>query len=308
MNREPTADAIGVHERASATPTHLERARQAALGAAPAWTSGELGLHAQQEWFLAVVMTPEGEPAPVNASSAARLVTPSSKLSSLERIEIYRRSYHARLVECLADDYPVLQETLGDETFDDLCRAYIARHPSTEPNLNTFGRHLPSFCREHALQHSAFASALGTLEWAIVLAIHAPTAKPLTPEELGRIPLERWAEAKLVPNPSLRILTLGYPVNAYFSARRRGATPEIPAPSEISVAVYRTERTIWRLELAPPMAALVESLARGEALAASLSVVEKLLDDIPEADAARMVTGWFRHAVSSGLFSAARVG
>ena len=225
MNREPTADAIGVHERASATPRHVGRAQHAALGAAPAWTSGELGLRAQQEWFLAVVMTPEGEPAPVNGSSAARLVTPSSKLSSLERLEIYRRSYHARLIECLADDYPVLQESLGDETFDDLCRAYIARHPSTEPNLNGFGRHLPSFCREHALPYPAFASALAILEWAIVLAIHAPTARALTSEDLGRIPLDRWPEARLVPNPSLRILTLAYPVNAYLSARRRGATP-----------------------------------------------------------------------------------
>jgi hypothetical protein len=255
---------------------------------------------------LAVITTPEHEPAPVDSTSAGRLVTPSSTLSSLARLEIYRRSYQARLIECLADDYPVLQATLGEDTFEGLCRAYIDEHPSTEPSLNRFGRHMADLCRKHPLSDADFAADLAVLEWAVVLAIHAPTAPPLTAQDLARIPIESWPEIRLVPNPSLGVHAFDYPVNAYFSARRRGQAAALPALRHCSVAVYRTQQSVWRLELTPPMATLVESLARGETLGASLSLVAAQLDGVPEAEAAQNVTTWFSHAVSSGLFSGIR--
>jgi hypothetical protein len=242
----------------------------------------------------------------VDAGSAGQLVTPSSTLSSLERLDIYRRSYQARLVECLADDYPVLQETLGDEAFERLCLAYIAKYPSTEPSLNRFGRHMPDFCRVHPLAEPGFAADLAALEWAIVLAIHAPSAPPLTVEALGRIPIESWADSRLVPNPSLGIHAFDYPVSSYLTARRRGEAVTTPAARSNSVAVYRTERSVWRLELAPEMVLLVQSLSRGETLGAALSLVAEQLAAESEAEAARSVTTWFRHAVSSGLFSGVR--
>jgi len=306
MNRESTTDALGLHERASATPEHAHAKREARLGRAPDWARGELSLRRHQEWFLAVITTPEHEPAPVDSTSASRLVTPSSRLSSLERLEIYRRSYHARLIECLADDYPVLQETLGQETFEALCRAYIHEHPSTEPSLNRFGRHMADLCRRHPLSAPDFAADLAALEWAIVVAIHAPTAPALTAQDLARISIESWPEIRLVPNPSLGVHTFDYPVNAYLSARRRGEEAALPAPRHCAVAVYRGERSIWRLELTPPMVALVEALSRGETLGESLSLVAAQLEGVPEAEAARNVTAWFSHAVSSGLFSGIR--
>lgn len=306
MNREPTTDALGLHERASATPERAPANREARVGSAPDWVNGELSLRRHQEWFLAVITAPEHEPAPVDSTSAGRLVTPSSTLSSLARLEIYRRSYQARLIECLADDYPVLQETLGEEAFEGLCRAYIDEHPSTEPSLNRFGRHMADFCRNHPLSDPDFAADLAALEWAVVLAIHAPTAPPLTAEDLARLSIESWPEIRLVPNPSLGVHAFGYPVNAYLSARRRGDAVALPVARECSVAVYRTEQSVWRLELTPPMATLVESLSRGETLGASLSLVAAQLDGVTEAEAAQNVSTWFRHAVSSGLFSGIR--
>jgi hypothetical protein len=306
VNRESTTDALGLHERASATPEHAAANREARVGNTPSWWSGELSLRSHQEWFLAVITTPEHEPAPVDSTSAGRLVTPSSTLSSLARLEIYRRSYQARLIECLADDYPVLQQTLGEEPFEGLCRAYIDKHPSTEPSLNRFGRHMADFCRTHPLSDPDFAVDLAALEWAVVLAIHAPTAPPLTALDLARVSIESWPEIRLVPNPSLGVHAFDYPVSAYLSARRRGEAAALPVARRCSVAVYRTGPSVWRLELTPPMATLVESLSRGETLGDSLSRVAAQLDGVPEAEAAQNVTTWFRHAVSSGLFSGIR--
>ncbi|HKO47272.1 MAG TPA: DNA-binding domain-containing protein [Polyangiaceae bacterium] len=304
MNREATADALGLHERASATPDRAGASREAALGSAPAWTEGKLSLRAQQQWFAAIVSTPQDEPAPVDERSAARLVTPSATLSSLERIDIYRRGYHARLIECLVDDYPVLEHALGEAAFESLSRRYIARHPSTAPSLNYFGRHMADFCRTQPLPEPSFAADLATLEWAIVLAIHAPTANALGFEDLGQVPSERWPAARFRVNPSLAILHLQYPANAYLQAYRQGKPSALPAARPTCVAVYRTGRSVWRLELEPTMVTLVESLGNGATLEAGLAEVQASLQHEPEQEIAKKIAHCFQHSVASGLFSA----
>lgn len=306
MKREATADAIGMHERASATPARHEQRASAVHGVASSWLEQARSLKWQQDWFAAIVTTPEALPAPVDATSASELVTPSATLSALERLEIYRASYHARLIECLTDDYPVLAHALGEEAFERLCRAYIARFPSQSPSLNLFGRHMAEFCRTQALPEPGFAADLAELEWAIVLSIHAPTSSVLTMEALAQIPMEDWAEARLDANPSLRILRFEYPVNAYLQAFRQTGEPVLGAARENTVAVYRTGRSVWRLELSPALATLIESLVSGATLSDSLGKVEPYLGGMSEAEAGALVMGWFQTSVSSGLFSAVR--
>ena len=304
MNREATADALGLHERASATPERAESMRKVALGSAPAWTEGKLGLRAQQEWFAAIISTPQEDPAPVDEQSASRLISASATLSPLQRIDIYRRGYHARLIECLVDDYPVLQHALGEEAFEWLSRRYIARYPSAGPSLNHFGRHMADFCRTQPLPEPGFAADLAALEWAIVLSIHAPTASVVGFEDLGQVPNERWPGARFSVNPSLKILHLGYPANAYLQAYRQGKPAALPAAQPTSVAVYRTGRSVWRLELEPAMVTLIESLGSGATLEAGLSLVQASLAHLAEQEIAKKVSHCFRHSVSSGLFSA----
>jgi hypothetical protein len=306
--RKATADAIGLHERASATPTGSEQKQPGLSGCAPSLPEGALSLRLQQEWFLAIVSTPESEAAPVDARSAERLVTASKTLSALERLEIYRTSYHARLIECLADDYPVLQHALGQPAFQQLCRAYIAKTPSAAPSLNYFGRHMAEFCRSQPLPDPGFAIDLARLEWAVVLGIHAPTALSIGFDDLGRVPPERWPMARLAVNPSLSILRLSYPVNAYLQSFRQGEAPVLPSALANSVAVYRTGRSVWRLELEPTLETLLESLAGGGTLQAALERVQAVLTGRTEQEIALSVSTCFRHAVSSGLFTGLTLG
>lgn len=304
MTRQATADALGLHERASATPARAEFQPESRLGQAPSWAEGRLSLRQQQEWFAAIVSTPEAEPAPVDERSAGHLVKPSKTLTSLQRIDIYRQGYHARLIECLVDDYPVLQHALGEQAFEALCRGYIAQHPSRAPSLNYFGRHMSDFCRSQALENPLFCSDLAALEWAIVLGIHAPTAPSIGFEDLGQVPPERWPRARFTVNPSLKIVRVQYPVNAYLQAFRNDAELHVPGPGAGAVAVYRTGRSVWRLELELPMVTLVESLAQGATLEAALSEVQASLSDRTPEQAAKIVTHCFQNSVSSGLFSA----
>jgi hypothetical protein len=314
MNREAIPDAEVVHERASASILEHRRpdgsssnAELAGAYGAPSRWALPLTLRAQQEWFCAVVTTPLNEQAPLTVEAATQLVSAGPQLSALERLDIYRRGYHARLLECLTDDYPAVAFALGETTFDELCHGYMAAHPSASPSLNSFGQHLATFCAAQALPMAEFISDLAALEWAIVGAIHAPTARTLVQGDLTNVAPESWADVKLIANPSLRILRTGFPVNDYYHAFRRNLAPELPAAAPGIVAVYRTGASVWRLPLSTPMALLVESLAAGLGLGASLERVAPTLTGDSESQAAGRISAWFREAVSSGLFSEIRL-
>jgi hypothetical protein len=311
MNREAVPDAVVVHERASASQNDAASDGHApqpgdppdsVYGGPSGWVA-PLSLRDQHEWFAAVVTTPLSEVAPLDDASATLLVSPGQHLSALERIDIYRRGYHARLVECLGDDYPALAFALGDAVFSDLARGYIATHPSTSPSLNAYGKHFAQFCADQPTPLARFLSDLAALEWAIVSAIHAPTAPTLLQADLASVAPEQWATATLVANPSLQILRLAFPINTYYHAFKQDQEPKIPDPEPSIVAIYRTGRSVWRLPLTPPMALLVESLATGFSLGDALTRVAPSLTGTSAANAAGRITTWFRDAISSGLFS-----
>jgi hypothetical protein len=263
-------------------------------------------LRRQQTWFAAAVMTPQAEATCAEETEARAMLTAGPRLSALERLEVYRTAYHSRLIECLADDYPALANALGAEAFDTLCRAYIARHPSTGPNLNWFGKAMTPFCRELApLPSSArpFAAALAGLEWSIVEVIHARTSAPLTSAGMGEIPIERWANARLTLAPALKLLRSDYPVNAYFQAFRDGRQPALPEPATEATVVVRNGPTVWRMGLTSAMFELLHALAAGERLGAALESTAGSLPELDENEAGQLVMGWFREWVACGLFA-----
>ena len=57
-------------------------------------------------------------------------------LSAAECLQIYSDGYDARLIECLADDYPALAHALGEDGFSSRAREYIVHRPSRSPSLN----------------------------------------------------------------------------------------------------------------------------------------------------------------------------
>jgi hypothetical protein len=263
-----------------------------------------VNLREAQTWFADAVTVPESESLGIGPEAAAQELTAGPRLAPLERLGIYRTSYHLRLIECLADDYPALRAALGERSFEALCRAYIAGHPPSGPSLNWFGARLPAFCRsEVALECRAFAADLASLEWAIVEVIHAPTGPRLTVAKLAQMPAEAWAEARLDVTPAFRLVRAEFPVNTFFQAFRDGSCPAIPAPIASSTAVYRSEPTVWRMDLTPPMAILLERLVAGDSLGDALEHAATGFDDVPEEVAGQKLMFWFQSWVSGGLFT-----
>jgi hypothetical protein len=305
------SDAV-IHERASATPgARTSGARPHGATPGPRAEPLAVSLGDLQRWFVAVTTHPASVTSAIADQSAVgplalstdqveRVVSPSTRLSGIERIEIYRDAYRSRLVECLADDYPTLKHALGDEEFERLCCEYMTAHPSASPSLNFFGRHMASFsaAREHPL--AGFMTDLAALEWAMIEVIHAAQAPALSFAALQAIPAARWGAARLLPSETVRLVTFSYPVNAYLQRVRLGEEPEIPAPSWASTAVFRGGATVWRMDLDSMMAGVLGALFSGATLGDALEHMTHL-PDFSEAAATR-VMGWFRDWVGHGLF------
>ena len=257
-----------------------------------------------QGWMVLAISGSEDD-----ASLADQIVSDGHSLSARERLEIYCYGYRARLVDCLLDDYPAVAATLGEAAFEELCHAYVERHPSSSPSLNAFGRHMAAFLLEVSLppEHAdsrRFLSELAILEWALVEVIHAETPPPLDLSALQALPPEAWGTAHFEPSQASRFLRFTYPVNRYFQDRRvREEETQVPAPSTSATVVWRHGLRVWRMDLTPAMAHVLEALLARVPIGAALSklgVDES--DPAAIAEAERSVMVWFREWVSSGLF------
>ena len=310
-----------VRERASATPSKtaftattptprdpFPSDRSRAVRAAPL----DLPLRALQHWFAAAIMHPHGVAAGIEQTAAhgasavalgdvERVLLPSSRLSGIERLAVYGDAYRARLVECLADDYPALKYALGDDAFEALCLRYIARHPSESPNLNAFGRHMTAFCRDEERPALQFEAELAALEWAMVEVLHASSAQKLDLATLATVPGDRWAQARFSASGTVRVMEFSHPVNAFFQAFRTDQAPGVPAPTWSATAVFRDGATIWRMNLSRAMHALLMSLFGGTPLGPALESLARA-GQLTEEEGAQVMV-WFRDWVRHGFFA-----
>jgi hypothetical protein len=272
--------------------------------------TAELSLRDQQTWF-AIASTHQddvregselasrmlGRPLPIE-----HCLTDGPSLTAAERLAIYSDGYFARLVECVADDYPALQHCLGVEAFESLARAYIRAFPSRSPSLNAYGSGMAAFCCTRAEAWALFAADLARLEWALVEVIHAPSAPGLAADELSKIPADGWRTARFTPSPTLRLLDFEYPVNDYFQAFREGVAPGIPERHPTSTVVYRRGLPVIRMSLERPAAMLLAELLSGFPLESAVAELERRSRD--RNDIVEKLPVWLGTWVANGFFSA----
>jgi hypothetical protein len=147
-----------------------------------------------------------------------------------------------------------------------------------------------------------FAAELARLEWALVEVIHAPAARGLAAGTLATIPPDRFQTARLVPSPSLRLLTFDYPVNEYFQAFLEDAAPGLPERRASTTAVFRLGLSLQRMDLEPEAARLLEDLVLGCPLDSAIAEVSRRSKDV--ADTAERLPAWLGAWVANGFFAA----
>src|SRR5580704_10536392 len=148
----------------------------------------------------------------ITSEADAGFIRPNDRLTSIQRLEIYSRSYWFRVLDSLYDDFPGLRMVLGQRAFHRLSRAYLAECPSRSFTLRNLGSRLEDWLRrnpQYAGSRHALALDMVRLEWAHIEAFDNAAEKVLGPEDL----LELGPRFRAALQPYIRLLALQYPVD-----------------------------------------------------------------------------------------------
>jgi hypothetical protein len=238
-----------------------------------------------------------GDPAIANA--CAEHVTGNSRLTPAEQVDIYRRQYWLRHLDALADDYPGVQHLLGEEAFDAFLRAYLLAHPPSHRSLRDLGCDIVAFGKGYAFPEPLRAVTLEMLgyEHAFIDLFDGAEPPPLDPRKLAAMPEDAWERARLVFHPLLVRVQVRYAVHRLrLDAKSEGAEPITDPPSEApaNLVLFRDDHRIRFEELDGTAFALLDALARGDALGPACEQVAAGLDpEAAEGLGARVGT-WFQ--------------
>lgn len=253
------------------------------------------------------------------------IVRPNDRLSSVERLEIYSRSYWFRILSSLNEDFVGLRAVVGDAKFDALAEAYLAVNPSRSFTLRNLGSRLEGWLREHPQYthpHEQLAADMVRLEWADIECFDAPeepTLKLTEIEDLGGDPALRL-------QPHIQLLDLNFPVdnlllqireenddesdeasNTFSEQRSRSRLKSVrkSKPKPAFVVVHRTDYLVYFKRVTPEAFRLLRALRNGKKLSEAIDSAFNP-STLPEAKIMELVQDWFADWAEWGWFSGKR--
>jgi hypothetical protein len=273
----------------------------------------DMQLERHQRWMQACLMQPGTVAEAVAslpatrefpASQAPGLIRPSRTLAPLDRLDIYRHMYEARLIEALQVDYPGLSHLLGDELVTELMQLYIRDCPSESYTLNRLGDRLPAFLsRVDGLSKPMFIRDMARLELAQTLVFDEAETAVADASSVAGLQPEDWERLRLKPIPAFRLLELDYPAQLYIEAMHEGRDPARITRKKSWLVVYRRDFAVLHLSLSRPAFRILSELAAGRSLGASLRAA---LTGDRVAD--RTLSLWFQQWFSEKLFQEVSLG
>lgn len=226
--------------------------------------------------------------------------TPDVKRAA--RLSIYGDGYFSRIIEVLGGNYSTVKNATdavaGDGTFNRAAREFLIKYPSRYKSVDEVGSELPLFLKIHPLSKKIpYLPDLAALDWAAHRSFYADDTQPLDPRKLQNIPENAWKNASFEFDPSVRLMTLEWPLVALWRADGKWAARQLRAlkKKKTPAIVFRTPDKFVRVRpLEPAQFKLLMKLGKGQSF-------QKALNSIPR-QASRAVGGWFNSWVAGGVF------
>ncbi len=145
------------------------------------------------------------------------------KITPEQRLEIYSHAYRSRLVEVLAEDFPVLHSMVGDDMFEEICLGYIDEHPSEHPSLRYFGQYMSAYL-EKTLPYRDITPAIemAIFEWSFNDVFDAHDEDAVTVEQVAAISPEAWTTLRIKLQSSYRMHLFKWNTPAVWSTVTEG--------------------------------------------------------------------------------------
>lgn len=269
-------------------------------------TGGE-SLALLQRWFQTLITDPNGLDTlpPDAAGTLVQRLTRSNSLSARQRLDVYAQAYHARLVECLAEVFPLVRRMTGTDGFNDLAADYLQHHPSRSCTLGNLSRRFPIHLQDSRPQRmpsdppdwADFIIDLARFEQAIFEVFDGPGTEgqpDFAFDQLATLPADSLEALVFLPNPSLQVLEFQFPINRFFTESRflpETETPDWPDPEPSSIALTRRDFIVRRHDLHPVEAQLLRQLAAGTSLGTAL---QSLPAEPTGPDPLDLLPAWFQ--------------
>jgi hypothetical protein len=139
---------------------------------------------------------------------ADALMKPGANLSSAERMELYHRQYWFRLLESIAEDFPILRKMAGEESFWQIIEGYLLAQPSSSFTLRHLGSRLPDYLSVLdglTAENRRWYAAIAQIEYANMCVFEATAIEPAAPADL--------AEIEITLQPHVFLLDLPVPAD-----------------------------------------------------------------------------------------------
>ncbi|HEV2705831.1 MAG TPA: DNA-binding domain-containing protein [Pyrinomonadaceae bacterium] len=282
-----------------------------------------------QQWMQAVITHPRGIRSDLTSREALcsldadinlleEIILPSAKLSGAERLAIYCRSYHARLLQCFQSMFPALLGALGEKLFNRFALDYLQHHPPSSYTLDRLADAFPQYLAETRPDADKpqderecwpdFIIELASLEWAFLKVYDGPGIEGRALPRAGDIlssAAERILQARPSPVSCLRLFAFRYPVHTYMLAARRDENPELPAPLKSFIAMTRLNYRVSLYELSATQYALLESLDGRHTIGQILN--RGLAADSGRQPSATTVRDWLCDWADKGFFESLEI-
>jgi hypothetical protein len=197
-----------------------------------------------QHWMQGAIL---GRTAPPDLDA---VIAGDDRLTAAQRLTLYARGYRARLMECLAAEFPCLRALAGEQVFELFAAGYIAARPSTDASLYGLGAGFADYLEATRPPGDDGPAALSALpaDFARLDRARAEVQRAAGVERLVGPPLA--ADLLLTPGArlrrpdSVRLLRLGFDPGPVLAAVDRGGPIDPPPPCPTPVAVARSR---WRV-------------------------------------------------------------
>ncbi|HEY3928887.1 MAG TPA: DNA-binding domain-containing protein [Candidatus Koribacter sp.] len=245
---------------------------------------------------------------------AEAIIKPNDRLTSVERLEIYSRSYWYRVLDSLVEDFPGVRAIASVREFHAMSRDYLTQHPSTSFTLRNLGSHFVEWLEKNARRvhpHERLALDMAHLEWAHIEVFDAAEMPVITPEAWARA----GEAAVLKLQPYIRLVAAEYAVddlllevrkvedsNRKIANWHRKSLPRIQRDKAF-IVLHRVEYSVCYRRVTHEGFRLLQALQEGKPLGEALEFAFHG-SKLPEDSWPALVQEWFGSWMSLGWFSA----
>jgi hypothetical protein len=280
----------------------------------PACSADEFELAELQSLLYRLITAPAGVEEAVSQERALQVqgleavIAGNQRLSARDRLSIYANSYFYRLLDIFKEDFPCINNVLGEVNFHNLITGYLIEYPPSEPSVLYASRDLPHYLAaicgraDELAVHVPFLADLARLERACVEVFHGADAEALEQTSLHGLAPESWPALRMRLHPAAQIFDIEWRVDALMTAIKEGRDWEPPERAAVTILVWRKQWGVHYRPLEPGERAALKAAAGSTdfaSICASLASELEGTADVTELATIikRMLMGWLRDGI-----------